>query len=426
MQDGTLAATMDATTESTARATSEAEAKPLPTATSAPSKPKQSKPAKRAAPKRDAFKPTPRDRLVFSLRPLMAGGADAIGDPSRAPLTPAEAIELLAQAVGVHGVTLTDDDLSPEAAIGIQLTKLRSDFKRAITKHKVKVAAITCDLAREGVFRDGALTSCDPEVRAYAVQKAMRALDLGAELGCKLMVFDLSREGADVMGSLDPSGARKWLHEALNFLCVYSKHKKYGFKFALRSQWPGVRRDRLWPTAAHHLVHIPALEHEDMVGVSFSFAAERAGGTTPHATLAQTIAEQRLYHVELDVRDGVSRDLFEAVRTLDDSNYEGFVHLDSGVMRTADAEGVAQGLANAMRQYLMLRAKARQWKGDPKIRGVKRSLNRTSKAYDPIERGFTVAGAETLLMRSFDTTKMREQALPFAQLEARGSEIIAG
>lgn len=423
MQDGTLAATMEPATETSLRATREAEAKPL----AAPAKGKPGKPSKRAEPgTRDAFKPTQRDRYVFSLRPLMAGGADAIGDPSRAPLTPAEAIDLLAQAEGVHGVTLTDDDLSPQTASGVQLTKLRSDFKRAITKHKIKVAAIACDLAKDGVFRDGAFTSGDQEVRAYAVQKTMRALDLGAELGCKLMLFDLAREGGEVLGSLDPVDARKSLHQALNFLCVYSKQKKYGFRFALRPQRAGTVRDRLWPTSAHHLVHIPALEHEDMVGVAFSFAAEREAGIAPGIALAQTIAEQRLYHVKLDLREGPSRDVFDTVRVLEESAYEGPVQLAPGPMRSADAEGVAQGLTNAMRQCNMLRAKARQWKGDAKIRAAKRSLTKTSKAFEPIERGFTVAGAESLLMRSFDTDKMRETRLPYEQLDARSSEIVAG
>ena len=427
MQDGTLAAaalepTTQATTGTTTQATSEAEAKPLP----APAASKPNKPAKRPAPskRRDAFKPTAKDRFTFPLSPIINGGCDALGHPSRPTLDPAAAIEVVAKASGVHGVTVTDDDLSPSGATDKELAKLRSSFKRTFTKHKMKVAAIACDLAREGVFRDGAFTSADQEVRAYAVQKAMKALDLGAEVGCKLMVFNLAREGNDIMGALDAQEARRLMQKAINFLCVYAKHKKYGYRFALRTQQAGIRRTRLWPTSAHHLVHIPSFEHEEMVGVSVSFAQERAAGVDPSVALAQALGEQRLCRVEFDMVDGASREMLEAVRVLEESNYDGFVHLDIGAMRSASADGAAARMTNAMRQYLMLRAKARQWKSDPKIRAAKRALNKTSQAYAPIERGFTVAGAKTLMMRSFDTTKVRDQRLPYDQLEARSGEIV--
>ena len=41
----------------------------------------------------------------------------------------------------------------------------------------------TVSLFFDPVFKDGAFTANDPAVRAYAVQKTMRAMDLGAELG---------------------------------------------------------------------------------------------------------------------------------------------------------------------------------------------------------------------------------------------------
>jgi len=38
-------------------------------------------------------------------------------------------------------------------------------------------------------IRDGAFTANDPQVRAYALQKTMRAMDIGAELGAKIFVL---------------------------------------------------------------------------------------------------------------------------------------------------------------------------------------------------------------------------------------------
>ncbi len=50
-------------------------------------------------------------------------------------------------------------------------------------------------------FQDGAFTSNDPKVRAYALQKTMRAIDLGVEFGAKVYVFWGGREGTETDSS---------------------------------------------------------------------------------------------------------------------------------------------------------------------------------------------------------------------------------
>ena len=55
----------------------------------------------------------------------------------------------------------------------------------------------TVNLFSDPVFKDGAFTANDPRVRAYAIQKTMRAMDLGAELGAKIFVLWGGREGTE-------------------------------------------------------------------------------------------------------------------------------------------------------------------------------------------------------------------------------------
>ena len=62
------------------------------------------------------------------------------------------------------------------------------------------------------------ITSNDPRVRAYAVQKTMAAIDLGVQLGAETYVFWGGREGAEVEAAKDPVEALQWMREAMNFL----------------------------------------------------------------------------------------------------------------------------------------------------------------------------------------------------------------
>lgn len=54
----------------------------------------------------------------------------------------------------------------------------------------------TVSLFFHPVFRDGAFTANDPEVRAYALRKTLRAMDLEAELGAKIFLWG-GREGLE-------------------------------------------------------------------------------------------------------------------------------------------------------------------------------------------------------------------------------------
>ena len=55
----------------------------------------------------------------------------------------------------------------------------------------------TTNLFSDPVFKDGAFTSNDSKVRAYALQKTMNAIDLGVEFGAKVYVFWGGREGTE-------------------------------------------------------------------------------------------------------------------------------------------------------------------------------------------------------------------------------------
>ena len=94
----------------------------------------------------------------------------------------------------------------------------------------------TTNLFSDPAFKDGAFTSNDPAVRAFALQKTMSSMDLGAELGAKVYVFWGGREGAESDSAKNPADGIKRMRDAINFLCEYSKDNAYGYRFALEAQ----------------------------------------------------------------------------------------------------------------------------------------------------------------------------------------------
>src|SRR5438874_13366933 len=94
----------------------------------------------------------------------------------------------------------------------------------------------TVSLFFHPVFRDGAFTANDPEVRAYALQKAMRAMDLGAELGATIFVLWGGREGVDTAACRRPDEAVRRLREAVNYLCECNTDTTAGYQVVLEAK----------------------------------------------------------------------------------------------------------------------------------------------------------------------------------------------
>ena len=94
----------------------------------------------------------------------------------------------------------------------------------------------TTNLFGDPVFRDGAFTSNDARVRAYALQKTMQSIDLGVELGATTYVFWGGREGTETAAAKHPGDAMKWFRDAINFLCEYVKSQGYDLQVRARAQ----------------------------------------------------------------------------------------------------------------------------------------------------------------------------------------------
>src|SRR5690348_14123899 len=144
----------------------------------------------------DLYQPRPEDKFTFGLWTVGNVGRDPFGEPVRAALAPVALVHLLAEA-GAYGVNFHDNDLVPIDATSAERERIVRDFQAALAETGLVVPMATTNLFADPAFKDGAFTANDARVRAYALQKTMRAIDLGVELGARVYVFWGGREGTE-------------------------------------------------------------------------------------------------------------------------------------------------------------------------------------------------------------------------------------
>lgn len=386
----------------------------------------------------DRYAPSSKDKFTFGLWTVGNTGRDPFGLPTRPALSPAQVVDLLGEVGGVHGVNFHDNDLVPIDATEGEAAQIKSDFGKALKRTKLKVAMATTNLFSDPAFRDGAFTSNDAEVRAYALQKTMRAMDLGAEFGAQVYVFWGGREGIETDGAKDPVEAESRFRQALDFLCAYSIDRGYGYKFALEAKPNEPRAHMFFPTTGHYLALISTLKHSGMVGVNPEVAHEHMAGLNFSHAVAQALGAGKLFHIDLndqefgrydqDLRFGSAnpKAAFFLVKLLEESKYQGFRHFDAHAYRTADRADVIEFARGCMRTYLILKEKARQWGEDGTIKALLKQISRPGKDLDALSAKYSRGHAETLLAMRFDRAALAERPLPYEKLDQRTMEILMG
>ncbi len=386
----------------------------------------------------ESYEPTPKDKFTFGLWTVGNPGRDPFGEPTRPLMSPAEVVDLLGEVGGVHGVNFHDNDLVPIDAAPPEAEAIKGEFARALKRTRLKVAMATTNLFSDPVFRDGAFTSTDAAVRAYAVHKTMRAMDLGAEFGAQVYVFWGGREGVETDAAKDPIEAEARFRHAIDFLCAYSIDRGYEYRFALEAKPNEPRAHLFFPTTGHYLAFIPTLRHPEMVGVNPEVAHEHMAGLNFVHAVASALAAGKLFHVDLndqefgrydqDYRFGAVnlKHGFFLVKLLEESKYAGYRHFDAHAFRTSDRGDVIEFARGCMRTYLVLRERAKRWAADSEIRSLQRQINRGSKDLDALWSGYTKSHAQTLLAMEFDRAAMAARPLPYERLDQRTMEIILG
>ena len=376
------------------------------------------------------FEPKPEHKFTFGLWTVGNTGRDPFGDAVRPPLQPVDAVKLLAE-VGAYGVNFHDNDLVPIDASATERDKIVRGFRKACDDNNIKVPMATVNLFYEPVFRDGAFTANDAGVRKFAIQKTMRAMDLGAEFNAETFVLWGGREGVETDACRSVPDAIKRFREALNYLCEYNIAQEYGYRFALEAKPNEPRADIYFATTSAYLAFIETLDHKEMVGVNPEVAHETMPGLNMMHAVAQAWEAGKLFHIDLndqvpgrydqDLRFGSvnPKGAFWLVKFLEDVGYSGSRHFDAHAYRTEDYEGVKDFARGCMRTYLILKDKAERWNTNEEIRDILAGIEATNS-------NGAIGSFDALLSSDFDRAELSSKGLKYERLDQLTMDILLG
>jgi xylose isomerase len=384
------------------------------------------------------FEPTTEDRFSAGLWCTAFRGREVFGREVRPALDPLENIRGLAR-IGCFGFNFHDDDLVPFGSNTQDTARVLKDARRVMSDVGSFCGMATCNMFEHPVFKDGALTSNDARVRAYALQKAMRAIDMGAELGASIFVMWGGREGLEVEASKDAVEVFERYREGVEYLAEYIHGNAYKMRIAIEPKPNEPRGDIYLATAGHVLAFIATLDQSvrDMVGVNPEIQHSRMAGMNTVHEFAQCIEAGKLYHIDLgaqkparfdqDLRFGSEdiKETFFVVKLLEESGWEGTRNFDVKPYRTDLGDEVFDLIAGCMRSYLVLRDKAERFAKDRDIQELVRQL----RVHDPKLEELTVwsrENAKALKAHAFDLDAMSERRLGYEKLDQLVFDLLTG
>jgi xylose isomerase len=377
------------------------------------------------------YEPKPEHKFTFGLWTVGNVGRDPFGEAVRPQLNPVQLVELIAE-VGAYGVNFHDNDLVPIDATAAERDAIVREFRAACKANGIRVPMATVNLFSDPVFRDGAFTANDAKVRAYALQKTMRAMDLGAEFGAEIFVLWGGREGVETDACRHPDQAIKRFREAVNYLCEYNLAQGHGYRFALEAKPNEPRADIYFPTTGSYLGFIPTLDHPEMVGVNPEVAHEHMPGLNMLHAVAQAWEAGKLFHIDLndqvpgrydqDLRFGSAnpKAAFWLVKFLEDVGYSGMRHFDAHAYRTEDYEGVKDFARGCMRTYLIMKDKAERWNNNEEIRSILAEIESKN-----VSNG-SATYASDLLATEFDRRQLSAGGLRYERLDQLTIDVLLG
>ena len=386
----------------------------------------------------DAYRPCKTHKFSFGLWTIMNVGQDPFGDATREPLSGLAAIVELGKR-NVYSYELHAEDLVPEGSTAAQRRKIVKAAKTRMADHDIRATSIGCNIFYEPVFKDGGLTSHDPSIRQHTVQRYVKAIDLGAELGATLCNIWGGREGAETDAAKDPAEGIKRFREAFNYLSEYVRSQKLkGFRLSVEPKPNEPRGDILLPTSGHVLGFIATLDHPEMVGVVPELAHVRMAGLNCYHEISQVLECGKLFGIHLnaqkplrfdqDLRFGAEdlKESFFVVKALEDGGYPGTRTFDAHAYRTVDHQGVWDFVEGCMRTYLILKDKVAQFSSDPVVQGILGELrgdggSPRGTAPSPVA---ALPDPTTLKRKKFDLKKLAQTRLPYEELDQRLQEIL--
>ena len=381
-----------------------------------------------------SYTATPADKFTFGLWTVGWQARDPFGDPTRDALDPVRTVNELAKR-GAYGVTFHDDDLIPFGSDDTNRRAHIDRFKKALAETGMKVPMATTNLFSHPVFKDGAFTSNDKDIRRYAIRKVMKNIELAVELGAKIYVCWGGREGAESESSKDAYVALERYREAFNILGQFVLDNKYDIKFAMEPKPNEPRGDIFLPTIGHALAFINSLDHPELVGLNPEVGHEQMANLNFVHGIAQALFHKKLFHIDLNGQRGPKYDqdfvfghgdlknAFFLVDLLERYNYDGMRHFDYKPVRTENDNGVWESASANMRMYLILKERAAAFRKDLRVIEAMKNSNIPGLAESTINSGETW---RDLFKDNFDVDAAGKRGYNYEALDQLAMEHLMG
>ena len=378
--------------------------------------------------------PTPADKFTFGLWTVGWQARDPFGDATRAALDPIRTVSELAKR-GAYGVTFHDDDLIPFGSSTSDRAAHIARFKKALDENGMKVPMATTNLFSHPVFKDGAFTSNNRDIRRYAIRKVMTNIELAVELGAHTYVCWGGREGAETDIGKDPVIALERMREAFNILGQFVIDKGYDIKFAMEPKPNEPRGDIFLPTIGHALAFINSLAHPELVGLNPEVGHEQMAGLNFVHGIGQALFHKKLFHIDLNGQHGPKFDqdlvfghgdlksAFFLVDLLERYNYEGPKHFDYKPMRTESDDGVWVSATANMRTYIILQERARAFRADPRTAAALEKSGVNELLQPTLAKG---EGWKEIAGESFDVEAAGKRGYHYEELDQLALEYLIG
>lgn len=381
------------------------------------------------------YAPRKEDKFVFGIWCVQNRGRDPFGVETRPEISAAECIRGLA-ARNCYGFEFHDNDLIPFGASAAERDQVVRETKKLMADYGIKATAGTTNLFTHPVFKDGAFTSTDPAIRAFAVQKVLSAMDVAAEFGADIFIFWGGREGTEVDASKDPVTCQKWFRECMNFFCEYIRDQGYGLKLSIEPKPNEPRGDAYWPSVGNVLGFIATLDHPEMVGINPETAHIKMAGFNPYHEFAQALEAGKLldvhfngqkplrYDQDLTFASDNPKEAFFTVKLLVDHKYAGTKGFDAHPYRTeADPWDFVD---RNLRNYKILEEKVQRFNADREVQDLLKELHGAHAQLRDAIKSYSKQQAEKIKQMSFDVAALTNRRLPLERLDQLTTEVLLG
>jgi xylose isomerase len=312
---------------------------------------------------------------------------DPFGTATRPNLDPAESIRKLAD-LGAWGFTYHDNDIFEFGASESERQAGIDAVKKASQESGLVCEMVTTNTFSHPIFKDGAFTSNNRDVRRFGLKKVLRSVDNAAEMGASTFVMWGGREGTEYDNSKDLHSAHARYAEGIDTVAAYIKDKGYDLRIGLEPKPNEPRGDIFLPTIGHAIALINTLDNGDIVGLNPETGHEQMAGLNYTHGLALALYCGKLFHIDLNGQHGPKYDqdlvfghgdLLNAFFTVDllengfpngGPTYDGPRHFDYKPSRTEYLDGVWESAKANMETYDLLAAKATAYRADPEVQAA--------------------------------------------------------